>query len=338
MTVDRIKEYARFCRVEYLGFSCGALFGALSVAGRDLEINKAIILFIINMLFIVWGFVHNDYCDIRYDSCSEDLRGRPLVKGSVTKNTAVFIMLVCIILSFGLTFFFSGFLPFFALGATFFLAAIYNMYSKKVPGSDFFYAVSASFLCLFGALAVLEKGAGMQSLGWLTWIVITILFVEHLFFNIEGSLKDVVVDTNSGALTTPIRLGVYVKNDGKFVITKKFKLLFYFLKIITITIIFTPFIFFDFIWYKLQLFFLVLIAIKTLLCTKKILDLKVFNREKIGHLSVYLENVSKPLISIMLVGHIGVYWMLFFFLTPRVWFLVSNYIINNRFITPPKTF
>jgi 4-hydroxybenzoate polyprenyltransferase len=334
-----LKEFLRLCRIEYLGFSCVALFGALSVAGRALTIADAFPIIVINMLVIVWGFVHNDYCDIEYDRLSHELSERPLVKGSVSKGASLYNIFACVIVSFALAILCIGkLLPILALTLSFILASVYNLYSKKMPGSDFFYAASASCLCLFGALSALDNGAGIRDLGWLTWIIISIQFVDHLFFNIEGTLKDVEIDNRSGALTTPILLGVSVKHDGSFNITSRFKALFYSLKVITIGLVLSPFMFFDFSWHGLQMVLLIVMAIRALFVTKTILDMNQFDRCLIGHLSVAQEKPSKLMVPLMLFGHIGFIWMLFFIVTPGAWFLVCNYMINGKFIAPPKTY
>lgn len=338
MRLPRLKEFSRLLRIEYLGFSCVCVIGALSAVGRELTIADGILLFLINMCSISWGFVHNDYCDIGYDSGSETLKGRPLVKGSITPGEALLVIGVCLVIVVALaTLFYGRPLPLIILFLSMPLAAIYNRYSKKLAGSDFFFAASAALLCLFGATAVSVTTNAIIDISKLVWVLVAIEFVDHLFFNIAGGLKDLEIDRNSGARTTPLIMGITVAKDRTITIPARFKILMMTIKLLTVALVFLPFLFFALPFHPIQMLLLAGTAVLALYNTWKLLGIEVFDRRKVAYQIVRQENACKALVPLMLVSYIGIYWFLFFLIAP-LWFIFFNSLLNNMAFAPPKTF
>jgi len=325
-------------RLEYLGFSCVCVIGALSAVGQHLRVRDAIVLFLIHMFSIIWGFVHNDYCDVEYDKFASSIKERPLANGTVSYNFALWTIIGSIIIAFGLTtIFYMRTLPLTIYILSVPLAALYNKFGKSIRGSDILFASSASLLCLLGAVAVSEETYSIFDIKYLTWIIVAIQFVDHLFFNISGSLKDVVADRKAGAITTPIALGVIVKRDNTILIPASFKFLMLSLKVITIALVFLPFFYSNFPFHPGQILILSMISILALHSTWKTVAIKLFDRNDLSYLIIRQENYCKALVPLMLVNYTGIYW-LFFFLIPPVWFIIFNKYISGSAFQPPKTY
>ncbi len=187
-----IRDYIEITRLFNMGLTGVApVLGALAMWNVDtLTPLKLVILFIIGGLAHSYGFVLNDFIDIKVDKLSKDLIARPLVQGSITRKRAAFFAVFCMIGTFLLSFvFFSDlrsyiFLVLILLLAYFF-ATVYDIVSKKYPGMDLFVAGAVFFLILFGASTI-----GTPTT--LAYIVALIGGLQVLFMNmINGTIKDI---------------------------------------------------------------------------------------------------------------------------------------------------
>jgi len=338
MTEGKLKNYAKLARIEYSAFSVVAVIGALTVAGDALEISHFILLFIINVITLIWGFVHNDYCDIEIDRHSEELSERLLVKGTVSRKAALTIIISGVLINLTLPLIFiSSILPILILATCMILAALYNMFSKKLVSSDIFYAGSATLLCLFGALAVSDSTQGLQGIAGLTWIILAIMFIDHFFFNaIEGGLKDVRNDRKVGAKT--IASYLVVTTGKRMTIRNSFKAIAISLKVAIIILVFIPILFLYITHSLWQIILLIIMALRTLVLTVRILNIDSFDREKIGRYSIKQEVACKSLVPLMLVGFVGGPWALSLLLLPPLWFILFNYILHGKLLALPKSF
>lgn len=337
MREGKLKEYVKLARIEYSGFSCVIVIGALSVKGSALEVTDAILLFLLNVLTLIWGFIHNDYCDFEYDKLPEELSERPLVKGTVSRRSALIIVISCLLINLSIPLFFiRSILLVMVLITSIIFALLYNIFSKRIAGSDIFYAGSATLLVLFGALAVSDDHR-IQDIGGLTLIILAIEFIDHFFFNaVEGGLKDVENDRKAGAKTIASYL---VVSTGKtMTVTKSFKAIFIFLKVATVILVFTPFLFLNLTYYPWQIISLSILAWGAIIFTIKLLNIDSFDREKIGRYSLRQELACKLLVPVMLIGFIGVPWTLFLLLVPFVWFQFFNYVLHGQLFALPKGF
>jgi len=94
-----ISDYVKLLRLPGLGgLATPAIFGAISEGVTDLPILA--ILFLIGAFSVIYGFVLNDYADVEIDKLTSELYERPLVKGTISKKTAVFICFLCVIGAF----------------------------------------------------------------------------------------------------------------------------------------------------------------------------------------------------------------------------------------------
>ena len=143
--VERIREIAVLIRIQQLGTSITAVIGGLTVKGFSLDFFDFLLLFIIGLIVNIGGQVHNDIVDFDIDKHSKDLKERPLVKGTVSFQTAKVIILLCLFLVFALIlYFFPNIIALFTIIISFIFGVLYNLYSKKIPGSDLFLYLSLS--------------------------------------------------------------------------------------------------------------------------------------------------------------------------------------------------
>jgi 4-hydroxybenzoate polyprenyltransferase len=154
-----ISDYVKLFRLPGLGgLATPAVFGALSVGVTDLPILLSLLL--IGAFSVIYGFVLNDWADIEIYKLTSELHERPLVKGTISKKTAIFICFISVILDY-LTItllFYKSEITYFRLLAVVCLSlagifgSIYNLYKKRTIGSDFPVAISNGLIVLFGAL------------------------------------------------------------------------------------------------------------------------------------------------------------------------------------------
>jgi len=335
---EKSKEIAKLIRIHALGTSVTAVVGALSVKGINLEITHFILLFLIGILVNTLGFVHNDLKDIEVDKLSKELTERPLVKGTITIRSAWIIVILSLIMIFMITLiFFQGILPISILSISVIFGLLYNLYSKKILGADVFLSVAMALFCLFGALAVSNITQGLQDIGILTWIIVVIVFIHVFVMNVmEGGLKDAKNDGKAGAKTFAIFLGV--KTDKKMYVPLSFKAINISFKILTVILVSIPFLFLNLKFSLWQITFLTLFIIGMLFSTIKLLNMKSFDRKKIGFHVRNHELTSYGLVPIMLMGFIGIPWLLFLVIFPFLWFISFNYVLYRKVLTNPKTF
>lgn len=327
MNVDKIKEYAKLTRLKAMGISTIAVVGAISIKGT-LEISHFLILFFIGIIFNILGFVLNDYVDIDIDKESKDLSERPLVKGTISRKTALRISISCYILIFSLAFiFFRDFLSLLMLTLAVSLGTIYDCFGKKFLGSDFVLAAGIAFFCLFGA------ATASPNIGMLTMIIASLIFTHVLFFNIiEGGLKDADNDRRSGAKTTAVYMGV--KTESHVYIPKKFKVLALSIEFTSAILVFLPFLIFpeiylsDF-WY-LQIIALLVLTISLFLSIVKMLNIKSFDRQKVTMIITKHEIKRYIIVPVILMSFCDIRWLLIILSLPTIWYLSFTIILHDK--------
>jgi 4-hydroxybenzoate polyprenyltransferase len=166
-------------------------------------------LFIIGIFTYLFGAVQNDYFDLEIDKKSEYVSERPLVKGIVSLKGALFLIIFSFFASIILAYvFFFTILSFLTLLLSFFLATLYNKYSKSMPGMEYVLAAAHSTFALFGALTVSDVLSPL-----VIFIVLFVLMFYVFNVGVSANLKDVKYDSKQGIKTTPMILGVTVIDD-----------------------------------------------------------------------------------------------------------------------------
>jgi geranylgeranylglycerol-phosphate geranylgeranyltransferase len=335
MKEGKLKEYAKLIRLpSSIGLSVIAVIGALSVKGANLEILPFILLLLMGVIFNVFGFVLNDYMDVEIDGHSKELDERPLVKGTVSSRAALMTVISCLIILFTIPLiFFSVILPILILIVSVILAIFYDTFSKKLVGSEVFLSGAMASFCLFGAVAVSDNIRDLHEVGALTWVVVAVMFIYVFIMNVlEGNLKDVENDRKAGAVTLPVYLGV--KTTGKMYVPMCLKVLIICLKSILVVLIFIPFIFMGLMFWFWQVLLLMILAIGMLWSMMKILNERLYDKEKLGRYGRRHGVLSYFVFPFMLVGFIGGTWAIFLILYPALWPLIFNYVLYGKSLTP----
>ena len=330
---QRILEYFRLIRPQgAVSTAVVIIIGYLIMMGPHDLINLSI-LFIIGVLGHIFGFVLNEYFDTIIDRESEYLKEKPLVSEAIPRNHALFIALFSCICVYVLTIiFFWSLFPLIFLSLAFLSGVIYDIMGKKIPGSDLFIGFSSFFGCLFGASIVSIHFTN------LVYIISLSVFIFIVFCNaVVGGLKDADHDSLAGAKTTATRMGVKVEN-GKMLITKKFKLFSYALDLAFITLIilavFQPEIS---LWqsgqYLILIIMLILMAI-VIVTLYKFLNLSRFERPRLYRLFLLNGTASYLIVPIVLFPIIGLNIMLILLVIPTAWLLMCNLILYGKPVQP----
>jgi len=336
--IRRIREIAVLIRIQQLGTSITAVIGGLTVKGFNLDLFDFLLLFIIGIIVNIGGQVHNDIVDFDIDRRSKELKERPLVKGTVSFKTAKIIILFCLFLVFALIFYFYlNLIAIFVIIVSFIFGVLYNLYSKRIPGSDLFLSISLSLFLLFGAIVVIDNFNSINDVGFITWIVFALTFI-HVFLMdaLGGGLKDAKNDKDSGAKTLAVFLGVRV--NGNLFIPFSYKLIILSFEFLTILFVFLPFFFYGLDYIIIQMILLIFFVIFMVFSTLKMLNFKTFDRIKIKYHNRNHELAGYVLVPIVLLNIIGYYWVIFLIFFPVIWFVIFNYIFYRDSWVNPKNF
>ena len=194
-------------------------------------------LFFIGILFHVYLFVLNEIRDVDIDRTSKNLAGKPLVEGMIEiRNAKLMFLLSAVLIMFFTVFFFSeqSLLLIPVALAAFLLGGLYDMYGKKIPHADYFVASMLFFVALYGGFSV------SFDIGFFSYVIASLAFMQMLINNIIAGLKDVDHDFIAEGKSTAIRLGVQMV-DEKLVVSKKFTGYVLVLKMFHTFFIFIPF-------------------------------------------------------------------------------------------------
>lgn len=329
-----LRDYIEITRLFNMGLTAIApVLGALSMWNvGSLKLWELFILFIIGGLAHSYGFVLNDVIDIKVDKLSKELTTRPLVRGSITRQRASLFAVSCMIGSLLLSLvFYSNLLSYllliFILIVAYIFATVYDIASKKYPGMDLFVAAAVFFLILFGASTI-----GTPTM--LSYIVALIGGLQVLFMNmINGAIKDIDHDKAGSANTIAIRLGARI-HAGIIALPVSFKTTGYFIEIIRIALIFTPFVFLNLYPHLWQVPLLVFLAILTFVMIYKLYSIKTFDRalirKRIGIIVIFMYATTPIMLSSLNA------YIILVALIPPLWFFVSNLVLHKT-IFEPKT-
>ena len=332
--MTKIVAYARLLHIRGLGgLAIPPVIGALTVGVYD--IYTLIILFIIGSFTAIYGFVLNDYADVGIDKLQKDHEMKPLVTAELTKRVALIISVFCIIF----TFIFIAILwretPFNSLKSvailTVIIAAllggIYNLYGKKIIGSDFLVGISMSFIFLFGAISVGEPTI-------ITWVFFLLVFNQTLHMNaVEGGIKDADHDFIIGVKNIALSSGVKVDGE-KIFIPNHFKAFGLAIRIFSAFLFFVPFVVFGYDYYLWQIVLLALLTFVFLYLSVKLVTIKTYDRNTIRKYIGVQSFLGYSLVPIMLISIIGVLYSIILIVLPVVWYMISAPLLEEKLFRP----
>jgi len=329
---SRLFEYLRLLRLQTGAATASApLIGALVMGQRD--ISLLVVLFIIGILYHIYGFVLNEYVDAEGDKKSSDLQKKPLVSGNILRKNARFIIIASCVCACALTIvFFPTLLPMLFLLLALALGGIYDVYGKKILGSDFILGGSFFFIGLSGASTV------SYQLTSLAYVVCLLYFVQIVFNNaVEGGLKDVGHDFLAGAKTLAVRMGVKIKEE-RLVVTKMFMVFSYGLRIVFIVLL--GLLFFQQevdLWsnkYVLHMVIVAFLAFILFFTLYAFLTPSRFDRSRLMKLFSVHEMSSYFMLLIVLSPLFGLQITMILLLLPSVWYLVFNVVLYGKLLQP----
>lgn len=331
---DKLVEYIKLVRLPGWGaYSIPAVFGALTT--NSWNIGEIVILFFIGMLAAIFGFVLNDYADVKVDKMTPDLSARPLVKGTIKPISALYLAISAAVLHYIVVFvamiigiFQTSIIAIVILTIAAFLSVIYNLYGKKIVGSDVFVAAATALYCLFGAYIITDMPTG------LTWIVVIVTFIQVLYLNaVIGGVKDADHDYKLGGKTFALWMGV--RADKQLTIPISFKIFALTLRSLSTFFLFLPFfIFKDFKYEIWQPILMILMFIGIYTATLKMLYLKIFDRQILRKLISIQAFLRYSVVPVMLLREIGYPIGLFLIIFPFLWFAIFNRILYGKAVQP----
>lgn len=331
---ELIADYCRLMRIPgIVGLAMTPVVGALTVSEISLSVLAP--LFLIGVISKIYGFVMNDYFDVEVDSLSPDLSQRALVKGTISRNTAKYIVISCWFLGYLVVFVF-----FFRLHLLFYigllcmiisdiLGIIYNRYGKKLIGSDFLIALSESLFLFFGACMVLRDGVP----GGLTWFVFLFLFAEQWYMNaIAGALKDIDHDAQLNTKNIALALGVHVDQQSHLHIPRGFQVIGSVERLCTSALVFVPFfvLHLSFFWWQIPLFIVLVVLLVSV--HAKMVSLPVFHRQTIKKYIAAQLMIWHFFVPIILLTIIGYWYVLALLFLPLLWYVLLSLLIKQRFL------
>lgn len=332
--MSKVTAYARLLRIPGLGgLGIPAVIGALTVGVHDLP--SLVILFIIGSLAAIYGFILNDYADVELDRLSKELKGKPLVDGTIGLKTAVFVCFICVMIAFFFLFLLwygkpldeFKFIALISIILAGILGSIYDIYGKKFVGSDFLVAISMAFIFLLGATSF---GAPVI----ITWIIFILTFNQILHMNvIENGIKDADHDYLMGVKNIALVSGVKVEGDTLF-IPLRFKAFGMGIRLFSAVLLFTPFIFFGYSYYLWQIILLAIATFGVLFFSVKLLSLKKFERNTIRKYIALQSFLRYALVPIMLIPLVGIIPGIILIIFPILWYIIFTPLLGEKLFRP----
>jgi len=332
--MNKISAYAKLLRIPGLGaLAIPPVIAAITVGVYDFY--NLLILFVIGAFAAIYGFILNDYADVELDKLIKELHGKPLVSGDISRKNAVAICIFCILFSFLFIFIlwygktldsfkFAALICILLAGV---LGSIYNLYGKKIAGSDFLVAASMSFVFLFGALSF-----GSPTI--LTWIIFLLTFNQTLHMNVvEGGIKDSDHDFIMGVNNIALRSGVKV-DGNKIFIPNHFKTFGMGIRLFSAFLLFAPFVLFGYKYNLWQIIILALATLGVIYFSIKLLSIKTFDRDTIRKYIGLQSFLRYSLVPIMLVSVIEILYSVILIIFPIVWYIIFTPLLGEKLFKP----
>ncbi len=206
-------------RFKALGFTLVMpLLGATTVSPR-LGGDKMLALMSTALCFHLFSYIFNDVIDLPVDR-TEPLRASyPLVRGLIQPWQALSFALAQVPLAGAFTAITAGnYQSYAALGASFALMAVYNLWGKRSifpPLTDAIQGLAWGGLTLYGAAVI------SNHYNYLTAITVSFVAIFIILINgVHGSLRDLVNDLRCGLRTTAIMLGARPRSGGGIYISR----------------------------------------------------------------------------------------------------------------------
>ena len=325
-----IREYGKLARVHSAVLTgMTPVLGAIAVG--MLELSTLVILFLTGLCTHIFGFVFNEYMDVDIDRKSKLLKNKPLVKGTISKTSAIVFAFSGVIIGYLFTTYLILTLETMAFMVIIFYTlswlsiGVYDLTSKSVCCSDLALALWTGSLCLFGGFAV------TSSPSLLLYIIAGLAFLQLVIQNILAGLKDLKQDRLGLGTSTPLRMGVRHLHK-KLIVPNRFQIYIYGLKVVHLILVFIPFIL---LWLKpdiLQILFILCLILLNFLIVFYIFNAPRFNRSNLLRAIGLHEILSYSIVPVMFVGIIDLPSALFLIIFPAVWLAAVMKLLYGRLL------
>ncbi|MDP6155479.1 MAG: UbiA family prenyltransferase [Candidatus Thermoplasmatota archaeon] len=332
LVLSRIQTAALTAIVPVFGYWLSAALteGDVPLTGKWLDL---VLLGLIGFLVHVFGFVHNEIMDTKFDSKNPIHNNKPLVKGTIGRGFAGILVIICIILSIAfLHVYFNVPEATLLLTISILMGSIYNIIGKKIPAMDVFLALWAFFYFLAGARLAGPLEPELYVMGCMGAL--------QIMFNngIIGGLKDAVADRNAGARTMATELGVR-DSEGGLAIPNIFKIISWIIKFgqvasgLVIILYFHDLAGFSGSEKVIFLAFVVLLILTMIIFQGLALTRKMERRKMLRVFAVH-ELATVSYTFTIAIPFIGVAISAFMLLAPLIWFILANRILYRTTMIP----
>ncbi len=330
---ETIAAWVKLLRLPGLGgLAIPPVFGALTVGVT--EPSSLLILFLIGCMVAIYGFVLNDYADVRLDGLIEELQDKPLVSGAISRTSAVMVCFVTLLLAFFLAALLwhgtvlsdrkMAALSMFAVAWA--LGTVYNLYGKKIAGSDLFVALAMAATFLFGVLAFARPSL-------LTWTVFALTFNQTLHMNaVEGGIKDADHDPLMGVCNLARVAGVSVRGS-RLTVPLSFQMFGMGIRLSSAALVFVPFVY-GVAYEVWQLALLAVMLAGVLFIEVRLLRLRRFDRSLLRRLIAGASFLRYAIVPVMLMGEIGILAAVGLAVLPIAWYVVFSPLTGVRAFQP----
>jgi len=248
-------------------------------------------LYIIGALIHLVIFTMNECVDLGVDELNDEIKGKPLIKGSISLRLGkiIWVGLLTITIIFYFVYFMIldmftnmnlnlivGLLPF-TISIVIFM--LYNLYGKRLIGKDLLISSGVFFLALIGPGLLITS---VDQIYPALFLALYFMF-EFTITTDLGDIKDVEVESSLNYKTPPVVFGVRVKN-GKVTYPISFKRYVYSLRTLMVILLIILFINQNLKIEPISLVFVVILTIITIgsiITITKIFSDNVFNRRKL---------------------------------------------------------
>lgn len=297
-----------------------AVLGALCITHTLFDIRILLIL-IFGTLYLAWGMVLNEICDLYYDRKTNI--NKILVRGDLTTQQATTIFLVVFAFStaLGIYLAYSSAIGGFVLILLILSGAGYDLYSKRTAWGGVFAGAWMFFLILFGAVVV----GTPNPLSIAIALYCALYMIEAC--SIQGSIKDIATDPPANVA---VALGSYASDKIRIYLSPSFKTL---STIIKASQIFILFYVLTYLLPQLNLasyiIILALLGASIYPFVKYMALSPLVQREKLKRYLTLSAVFSFSLIGFTLVAFVPVCELLLLLVISLIWLFVWTYLVTG---------
>lgn len=267
----KLKAIWELMRLEHgIMIAIAILIGAY-IAGKTFpNVEKFVLTFCTALFLEASTFALNDYYDYKIDKKNKRM-DRPLVRGDLSKNSALYLFLIFFPLGI-LSSFFVNYTCFIIALITAIFAIFYDAVLKKIKFvGNFFIAYVMAIPFIFGEASVLVSNNFTLLISPAVTTVALIAFLSGVGREIMKDVMDFEGDETAGVKSFPKYLG---ERKSNFIAS-----FFYFLAII---LSFFPFFIKDYIFYHNNFYYLLFIIITDLLLLWTVIELIINKNPKLS--------------------------------------------------------